>query len=276
MSQRQLWMVLAGLVVVLIGGLSYQVSRGAFGGSLLGGDDEAQPPPVSADQLPTLANATPGVNAGELFERPKRDLFDYGESPEDRARRLAEEEAARKAAEEAARKRREEEERRRKAEEERRRREREAELERQRLAALRAQERANEPPPPPPPPKAPPPPEPPVFAHRYVGLIGPRDDAVAILTATSSGEEESTEASFVYARKGQVLEDEFKIERVGQLQLVVSYTDPLFADDVELVPLQRDANASLASARAVAGGDRPSRDRSEGRTNNRTRNRGRR
>lgn len=201
--------------------------------SLLGprGERDRAEAPFEADEVPVIGLATPGPMSGETFERPRVDIFSYEEDPIARQARLDEEKAKRDA--EAKRRAEEQEIKRRQAAEAAKakaEKDRLAREEAARLAALRAT--ANDEPPPPVEPERPVPPN---FPYRFDGRVGPRADAIAILR--------DKEDDFAYARAGQVLDEAFRIESVGKLKLVLSYTDPLFAGEFHQVPLRPESGA---------------------------------
>jgi hypothetical protein len=200
--------------------------------SLLGdrGRRDRSEAPFQAGQVPVIGMATPGPMTGETFDRERVNIFRYEEDPVEKARKAeaarlkaAKEAEARKLKaqrerEEAARKAREKAEKDRLAREQ---------AERDRLARQQqADAEATAP-------EEPPRPEPPDFPYRYDGRVGPKGDAIAILR--------DRDEEFAYARAGQVVDDAFRVEQVGRLKLVLSFVDPLFADEFQQVPLRPEA-----------------------------------
>lgn len=200
-------------------------------------------PAVTAEDVPVVSWLHVAEMADEEYERD-RNLFNYAKSPAQIAaeRREAEQERIRREQEAARRHAREEERLRREAQQ--------AELERQRAAAQAASEaeQAVEPREPATPPK----PDPPTFPYRYVGIIGPRDDSYAIL--------QDEEEGFSYARAGEVVNGSFMVERVGRLNLDLSFTDEIFAGEIRQVP--RLFPESESQERTPARGRRERRNRS--------------
>jgi hypothetical protein len=235
MSRRAQWILATVLLAVLAVLLGRELTREE---SLLGPRgrrDSGGAVPFQDDAVPVVVLAAPGPLPGESFERGREDIFRYEESPAVReARAQAEREAAerrRKQQEEA--RQRAAEEARRKAEEEARRRAEEAARQRERLAreqAERAEEEESQ--------EETARPDPPSFPYRYDGLIGEKTNAIAILL--------DSEDERHYAQAGQVLDEAFRVERVGQLKLVLSFTDPLFEGEFRQVPLRMEGADSRA------------------------------
>jgi hypothetical protein len=221
MSQRA-QAVFAALLVVALAVLIYRAAREpeeeASRSDRRRGRGAARAEVLAAAEVPVLSYLHRPPVAGAANERD-RDLFAYAESPAEREAREAAEREAREAAERAAEERRKMEEARRKALEEQRAREAAEALARARQAAIDAETAA---PPPPPPAK------PPEFPYRYVGLIGPRDDAYAIL--------EDDEQNFLYAKAGDVLDSAFLVHHVGPFTLHLGFTDERFVEEVAHVP----------------------------------------
>lgn len=143
-----------------------------------------------------------------IYDR-QRNLFEYGQSPEALAAERAREEAARRAELE--------------------RKEREAQMAKQR--EVEAARRALEPPRPPPPP---PPPQPPSFRYTYVAYIAQLSGAQEYLAALQKREGKTTTA---VVKVGDVLDDQFVVQKIDFDQVVVSYTDPRFKDQTQSVRL---------------------------------------
>jgi len=221
-------------LIVVIAGLSWVLVPQLTGQqSLLGprGERDRSAAPFQADEVPIIGLATPGPMDGETFDRERTDIFRYEVDPE--IQRLRDAEAAEKAKRDAERRKKEQEAKRiaaaerarikAKADREKAERDRLA-----RLAALAA--KADETPPPPDEPVRPVPPD---FPYRYDGLVGPRADAIAILR--------DREDDYAYARAGQVLDEAFRVERVGQFKLVLSYVDPVFEGEYSQIPLRGES-----------------------------------
>ena len=243
MSRRAQWTLAIVLLSVFAFLLTRELTREE---SLLGPRGkrgEVGAVPFEAAAVPVVVLASPGALPDESFERERVDIFRYEESPavaEERRRREEEEaEKRRKAAEEA----------RIKAAEDARRREAErlAELERKRAEEARKQRErdaqrrdeievekkpGNEVRP-----------DPPEFPYRFDGLIGPKANAIAILL--------DKEDDRHYAQAGQVVDEAFRVERVGQLKLVLSFTDPLFEGEFRNVPLRME-DEGRSTARPTA------------------------
>lgn len=237
MSRRAQWIlaiVLLGVFAVLLG---RELSREE---SLLGPHgrrDAGGAVPFEGEAVPVVVLASPGPLPGETFDRRREDIFRYEESPAVReARERAEREAAeRRRREQEEARRRAAEEAQRKAEEEARRRAEEAAARRAALARQQ-EERAEEEEAREEPEQVRP--DPPTFPYRFDGLIGEKTDAIAILL--------DSEDERHYAQAGQVLDEAFRVERVGQLKLVLSFTDPLFEGEFRQVPLRMEGGESRA------------------------------
>jgi len=196
MSRREA-VLLGGLVLVAVGYFWYAYVR----------EDPARPggrPAGAAAAVP--ASDAPVVRLDLLARAPEpynpngRDLFKYTDRPptsEEIAKLRAEAAAAKKAQEMAEKLAKEQAERDRIAAEE-----------RARIAATL---------PPPPPPK----PQPPPITFRYIGLLGPKEDHLAVF--------EEGKDIFV-ARKGDVLKGQFKLIDFKYESVVLGYTRADFAD----------------------------------------------
>jgi hypothetical protein len=200
-------------------------------------------PPYTSEDIPLIVFKGPDEFEGERFDRPDRNLFNFEKSPEE----LADEEArrleAQRLADETA------EAKAKRDEEARLKRAAAAEAAARKKALDDAARRASELtdvklPPPRPRPDAPPAPIPPAFPYEFEGLIGPLDDAIAILR---TGEEK-----LAYARAGQVMDATFKIERVGQVMLVLSFIDPVFEGELRQVQLRHDQAAPGLTAKSLS------------------------
>lgn len=157
-------------------------------------------PPVV--RLDLLARRSPD------YDPAGRDLFKYAPRPpspveirrmreEEERRRREAEEAARRAAEEAAR---------RAAEE-----------------AARQAELARNPPPPPPP-------QPPPIPLKFIGVIGPRKDKVAVF---------ETGKDLLLAKKGETVQGEFRVVDIKFESVVVGYTRKEFQHLTRELPMVR-------------------------------------
>ena len=180
---------------------------------------------LGAEDIPVVLIALARAREGETFVR-ERSLFDYAQSPEE----VAAIEEARKAAElkraeaEAERLTILKEHNERKA------------IEDARLAKLEAEaaevkRKYLE--------EHPPKPVPPRFAFDYIGVIGPRDDAYAILRASDQ--------KLSYAKAGDVVGAKFRIERVAKYVLDLTYTEDQFAGEIGQV--QRTFESAPAAGR---------------------------
>lgn len=151
-------------------------------------------------RLDLLARQPPDYDGGG------RDLFKYAQRPpspaeirrmreEEERRRRAAEEAARRAAEEATR---------RAAEE-----------------AARQAELARNPPPPPPP-------QPPAISLRFIGVIGPPKDKIAIF---------ETGKELLLAKKGEAVQGEFRVVDIKYQSVVMGYTRKEFRHVTRELPM---------------------------------------
>ena len=165
---------------------------------------------IEASDVPVVVKSPWRARAGETFVR-ERSLFDYAQSPEEIARiekeRADAAEAARKAAAEEAAIR---EEMNKRQQEEAAKRAEAARLEAERQARWLAEH--------------PPKPVPPTFSYEYIGVIGPKDDAYAILRGPDQ--------KLTYAKAGDIVDRRFRIERVAKLVLDLTYTDPQFTGEI--------------------------------------------
>ncbi|MEM7248956.1 MAG: hypothetical protein AAF533_26755 [Acidobacteriota bacterium] len=219
MRERPLW----ALVGALVGGLTVSLVGGqrALVPSTDAERGRDRPSVVTGlDGLPEVRALRPGPLADEHFDRGRTDLFDYEEPPAERAARQERIQTIREAMTITTRT-------------------------HDVRCTLRLPHLPVVAPTPRPEPivvvtAAPPAPTPPAFGHEYVGLIGPRENPVAIL---ADGSRDRDGLAFRYVQRGQVFENQFRIERVSALQLVVSFTDPLFSRDRLQVPLLRRAGA---------------------------------
>jgi hypothetical protein len=165
---------------------------------------------MAADDIPVVLTALARAREDETFVR-ERSLFDYAQSPEE----VAAIEEARKAAElkraqdEAERLRVLQEHQAKQAEEAKRLAELKAEEDRKRAQYLIDN---------------PPKPVPPRFAFEYIGVIGPKDDAYAILRGSDQ--------KLSYAKAGDVVATAFRIERVAKFVLDLTYTEAQFAGEI--------------------------------------------
>lgn len=133
----------------------------------------------------------------------KRNLFDFGPSP-DQMRAERERLAAQARAMEAAKK--------------------QAEIQ-QKIAEQRAKN--PEPPkPPPPPPK----PVPPSFPYTFIGRIGSVKDALAVLKGVG-------QTKVMTVRAGETIDNKFVIKKVDLDELIIGYTDSNFAANTETVKM---------------------------------------
>jgi hypothetical protein len=183
---------------------------------------------IEADDIPVVVAASGKALAGETFERA-RSLFDYAQSPEElkaiedaneRARLQAEADAkaraeAQKIQDEKDRIAREEAGK--KAEADR--------IARDKWTA-----------------EHPPKPVPPRFGYEYIGVIGPRDAPYAILRGPDQ--------KLTYAKSGDVLDRQFRIESVRKLVLDLTYTEPQFSNDVGQVQRTFEGSGNGSSAPA--------------------------
>jgi hypothetical protein len=186
----------------------------------------------AAADVPLVLVVRPEPLPGETLDRGRINLFSYEQSPEEKAevaRQQAEAaEKARIAAEAAAKARAEQAERDRIAREEAEKRRREKE----------AWDLAHPPPPPPP--------VPPEFRYQFIGVIGPMDAPLAIITDGGEG--------WRYVKVGDVIDGKFRVEGVGRhaLSLDLSYVDPKFANEILQVP------RAFPSAAGAPGTTKPS------------------
>lgn len=191
-----------------------------------------------AADVPVIAHLAFRPRLNETFER-ERSLFAYAKSPATLAaeRRAAEEaaEAARKAAEERERLRKEQEERDREARKI-------ADAKAAEAAARQAQWLKDNPPKP----------VPPDFPYEFVGIIGPADRPLAIL--------EDRAHALVYAGSGDVVDNAFRLERVGRKALDFSYVNETFKDQFKRVQLVSKPGLDLSSSTPAAA-SRPSKRR---------------
>jgi type IV secretory pathway VirB10-like protein len=151
------------------------------------------------------------TDPGESYDGGGRNLFDYGvikpppPSPEEVARMQAE----------AARRQQQEEKAREEAEQLRREAAARQEEEARRAAQERAQQLAENPPPPPPPAV-------PVCDLKLFGLVGEPGRKRAIFL---DGDK------YLTAREGEIVKQQFKVEKIGYDSLRLGYTDPRFASE---------------------------------------------
>lgn len=185
---------------------------------------------IEANDIPVVIESEAKPYPGEEFVR-ERTLFDYAQSPEELA---AIEEARRLLAEKQAI---EAEERRIRDEEMRVLREAEAKERAEREAKERAEREAylaaN-----------PPKPVPPHFPYEYIGIIGPKADAHAILRGSGN--------KLSYARAGDVVDSRFRVERVAKFVLDLTYTELQFAGEISQV--ERSFEGAGGSATPSVGG----------------------
>jgi len=180
---------------------------------------------IDADDIPVVSSLAFQPTLDETFTR-NRDLFSYARSPEEIQREQDAQVAAAKAAQVAAAA----------AEEDRKRRAAEQDVKNEALrkeqeeTARRQAEFLRD---------HPPKPVPPEFRYQYIGVIGPREDSYAILAGSGS--------VFLYARAGDVIDNMFRVERVGRLKLDIGYTDPRFEDELREVPRVFDSAALNAA-----------------------------
>lgn len=184
--------------------------RGRAGGDAGDGTSRSGKKELAAEDIPVVLTALARAREDETFLR-ERSLFAYAQSPEE----VAAIEEARKAAElkraqdEAERLRILKEQQEKQAEEARRLAELKAEEDRKRAQYLIDN---------------PPKPVPPRFAFEYIGIIGPKNDAYAILRAPDQ--------KLSYAKAGDVVESKFRIERVAKFVLDLTYTEAQFAGEI--------------------------------------------
>ena len=171
------------------------------------GSKQAKKGDIQASDIPIVIASASKPYPGETFVR-ERSLFEYAQSPDELAaieesRRLLNERQIR-----------ETEERRIRDEELRVVREKEAQ-ERAAAEAVEAAARAEYL-------RAhPPKPVPPVFPYSYIGIIGPKDDAHAILKGGGN--------KLSYAHAGDVIDSKFRVEHVGRVAMDLTYTEAQFA-----------------------------------------------
>ncbi len=173
-----------------------------------------------AEDVPVVVAGLARLRGGEVFER-ERSLFEFARSPEEiraeeEARRQAEEEARRIAEEARAAAAKAAEELARRAEEERKRQEEERKRQEEAL-------RLN-----------PPPPVPPSFQYQYLGVVGQMSDPLAILLGP--------DRKYRYVRAGEVIDDRFRLEFIGEVRLDLSYTDARFANVFTQVQRNQDSS----------------------------------
>ncbi len=208
-SRRQ-WALLGLLAISGLGYLRYAPGAG------LGGGDVGDLPAIDLagldQKLQEVTTVSPDlVSPPRADSHPDRNLFQYG-APKPPPVDPAEVERRRVAAEQALM--RQEEDARRVKEQQ----ERNAQIAQQQAALAQAL-----PPPPPPPPPAenrPPPRQPPKMDHlRLVGMLGSPKRKIGVFV---SGQ------STVLAKRGEVLEEKFKILEIGATWADVGYVDPAF------------------------------------------------
>ena len=221
--------VLAFVLVVILAFMTWwNVLRPAVaGGSVaLGRGQDAMKPPFVADDVPAVVFARGEARDGETFSSIRNNLFVYEKSPaviakeeEDRKAAAAAMEAARLV---------QEDQRKKQAELDR-----IADEERAKVEAARREEAIRNPP-------KPPPPIPPDFKYQYIGVIGPDSGRYAILQDGSQ--------AFSFAKAGEVIDNQFRVERVGRLNLDLTYTDNRFAGQFQQVPRQFSEGAASPAA----------------------------
>ncbi|HXH28081.1 MAG TPA: hypothetical protein VNL37_03485, partial [Candidatus Polarisedimenticolia bacterium] len=85
-----------------------------------------------------------------------------------------------------------------------------------------AQQQAQQPPPPPPRPQPPPVP------YRFIGYVGPPEHKIAVLYDGTD---------FIFARRGEVVGEKFRILDIGYETIKVGFTDPQFKGETQTVPM---------------------------------------
>ena len=168
---------------------------------------------IQVSDIPVVIDTASRPYPGEVFAR-ERSLFAYAQSPEELS---AIEESRRLLAEKQAL---EAEERRIRDEELRVQREKDAALQAERDAAARVEREAYLA-------LHPPKPVAPLFPYAYVGIVGPKGDAHAILRGGGS--------KLSYARAGDIIDSKFRVERVAKFVLDLTYTDPQFAGEISQI-----------------------------------------
>ena len=79
-------------------------------------------------------------------------------------------------------------------------------------------------------PEPPPPPQPPPVTFQFVGFIGPPNDRIAALQQNND--------TFL-ARRGEVVQQAFKVEEIRYESVILSFTDPAFKGQSRELPLSR-------------------------------------
>lgn len=197
MTRKRIQIAVLALLVLV----AFWVFREGFGGAGAAGPVRARSQKAEPEPLPEV----PVVQLGSLegdevpYDPQGRNLFRYTEPPPS-AEELAQIAEAKRRADEARKRAAEEAERRRKA----------AELAAD--AARKAQEEANQ--------RggtAVSVPQPPEIRLNYVGYVGPRDGRVAVLL--------DPDGNIVVGKEGEVVQEEFRILRIGYSYLEMGYVD---------------------------------------------------
>lgn len=204
------------------------------GASTASASKQAKKGDIQASDIPIVIASASKPYPGETFVR-ERSLFEYAQSPDELAaieesRRLLNEQQVREA-----------EERRIRDEELRVVREKEAQ-ERAAAQAVEAAARAEYL-------KAhPPKPVPPVFPYSYIGIIGPKDDAHAILKGGGN--------KLTYAHAGDIIDSKFRVEHVGRVAMDLTYTEPQFSGEISRVQRTTEGAAATPAASPSPAGRR--------------------
>jgi hypothetical protein len=157
-----------------------------------------------------LADTAPVVpmyllaHSGDSYDRKGRDLFQYSKRPPT-AEELEAERRRREAQQRAAQ---------------------EAAEQRRAAAEAAAEEARNRPPPPPPTPAEK---QPPRIPFQYIGYLGPKDNRIAVF---QEGEE------LLLARRGEPLQDLFRVVDIRYESVVMGFTDPEFKSRTRELPMK--------------------------------------